>query len=398
MQMKRTAEGVVIALHSYRSEVWNVQYAGLCRYFLPYKWEVLDVRFPRNADFSRVRRLMDAKNAVGIVTSLQEPLPDDILARQPVVCFDCDASERMRGCPYIRHDASHTAHLAVTELLSLSLRSFAYVHAPGALYWSRMRCDAFKREVAAHNCEVAPSFSMPAVNDRRRLTAAMARWVRGLPKPCGVFAANDETAALLLCACERVGVRVPQEIAVVGVDDNQSICTSSKPTLSSVAPDWNAGAFMAALTLDRMLKGRQVDMDVTFRPLGLIRRESTACAAGIVNQRVVRAVDLIRSKACEGLKARDVVREMGCSRRLAELRFREVTGRSILEEVRRTRFENARRFLSHTEKPTSVVANMSGWASVTSFCREFKENTGLSPMDWRRKEFKKLHAGNGRRK
>ena len=87
----------------------------------------------------------------------------------------------------------------------------------------------------------------------------------------------------------------------------------------------------------------------------------------------------------EGLKARDVVEIMGCSRRLAELRFREVTGKSILEEIRRVRYENARLLLSQADVPMDVVANRSGWASLPSFCREFKELTGLTPAEWRRK-------------
>ena len=205
------------------------------------------------------------------------------------------------------------------------------------------------------------------------------------PKPCGIFAANDETAEPLLSACARVGIQIPKDVAVIGVDDNQLVCTTVSPSLSSIAPDWEAGAFMAASTLDRLLKGRAVGMRLTFRPLGVIGRESTARTSEVVNARVVKAVDAIRCRACEGLKAREVVKLMGCSRRLAELRFREVTGKSILEEIRRVRYENARLLLSQTDVPMDVVANRSGWASLPSFCREFKELTGLTPAEWRRK-------------
>jgi LacI family transcriptional regulator len=94
---------------------------------------------------------------------------------------------------------------------------------------------------------------------------------------------------------------------------------------------------------------------------------------------------MIRARACSGLKACDVVKMMKSSRRLAELRFREVTGKSILEEIRRVRLENAKLLLSRTDVPMSVVANQSGWASLPSFCREFKQIAGLTPMDWRKK-------------
>lgn len=378
-------EGVVLALHKFRSDVWNVQYAGLCRYCRPRKWSVYDCCFPGTPDFDRVRKLLRTENVAGIVTSLPMALPEDIRSMQPVVCFDCEESGLMEGCPYIAHDADHTARLAVRELAALSLRNFAYAHAPCRLYWNIARCEAFEREIACRGGIVAPAFSLFDIYDRRKLIPALARWVLDLPKPCGVFAANDEMAMHVISACTKKRFRVPGDVAVIGVDDNRSICMSTSPTLSSIAPDWEAGAFMAAATLDRMQKARPVGMRETFRPMGVIGRGSTARFSETVNGQVVNAVDMIRARACSGLKACDVVKMMKSSRRLAELRFREVTGKSILEEIRRVRLENAKLLLSRTEVPLSVVANNSGWASLPSFCREFKEISGLTPMDWRKK-------------
>lgn len=383
--MKSAEEKVVLVLHHYRGDIWDAEYAGLRRYCRAYNWGIRDLCFPGRIDPDRVRRILDKEKVVGIIASLAKPIPEDILEKQPVVCLDCEEPGRNDGCPYICHDSERTAHLAVRELSSLSLRNFAYVHDSRGLHWSHARCDAFVREVSARGGSVSEPFSMPGVRDGRVLVSAMARWAEALPKPCGVFAANDETAALLLRACHKAGIGVPDDVAVVGVDNRQSICDATTPTLSSVAPDWEAGAFMVASLIDRMTRGRRTEMHGTFRPLGLIRRESTASASGKVNERVVKAVGLIRAKACEGLGARDVARDMGCSRRLAELRFREVTGKSILEEIRRVRYENAEKILSQTQAPLGVVANMSGWASVTTFCREFKAVFGMSPMEWRRK-------------
>lgn len=378
-------EGVVLTLHKFKSDVWNAQYAGLCRYCRPRKWSVYDCCFPGTPDFDRVRKLLRVKNVVGIVTSLSVALPEDIRSMQPVVCFDCEESGLMEGCPYIVHDADYTAHLAARELTALPLRNFAYAYAPCSLYWNLARCEAFEREIVTRGGVVVPAFSMFGVYDRRKLIPALARWVSGLPKPCGIFAANDEMAMCVISVCREKGIRVPCDVAVVGVDDNRSICTSTSPTLSSIAPDWEAGAFMAASTLDRMQKGRPVGMRETFRPMGVIGRDSTARFSETVNGQVVNAVAMIRAQACSGLKACDVIKIMKSSRRLTELRFREVTGKSILEEIRRVRLENAKLLLSRTDVPMSVVANSSGWASLPSFCREFKEITGLTPMDWRRK-------------
>lgn len=386
-------EGVVLALHKFRSDVWNAQYAGLCRYCRPLRWSVYDCYFSRTPDFDHVRKLLRVKNVVGIVTSLPISLPEDIRSMLPVVCFDCEESGLMEGCPYIAHDADYTARLAARELAALPLRNFAYAHAPCRLYWNIARRESFEREILSRGGIVLPAFPLLDICDRRKLISMLTRWVFALPKPCGVFAANDEMAMHVISVCRKKGFRVPGDVAVIGVDDNRSICTSTTPTLSSIAPDWEAGAFMAASTLDRMQKAKPVSMRETFRPMGVIGRGSTARLSETVNGRVVDAVDLIRAQACLGLKACDVLKMMKSSRRLAELRFREVTGKSILEEIRRVRIENAKLLLSRTEMPISVVANNSGWASLPSFCREFKEITGLTPLDWRKKGASQIAIG-----
>ena len=177
---------------------------------------------------------------------------------------------------------------------------------------------------------------------------------------------------------------MPDEIAVVGVDDNPKICPRTVPTLTSVVPDWEAGAFIAANVLRDLIRGKRVqELRQTFRPLGLVRRESTSRTGR--DPRILAAVDRIRAEACAGLKAEEVIAGMGCSRRLAELRFRETVGRSVLEEIRRVRIETACAALSDTENTLSLVANSCGWASIPTFCLDFKRATGLTPEGWRRK-------------
>ena len=376
----------VLALHAYRSDVWKAQYAGLCRYCLPRKWLVEDIFLGVSPDFDVVRRRLETGDVVGILTSLPVPLPVEVVSGLPVVCFDCPQEAVPAGCPQIRHDAAYTARLAARELASLSVRHFAFVHSPSGSYWSVQRGAAFEQEIRSRGGALESSFPQFGVFYRRRLLPALMKWIRALPRPCGLFAANDEIARLVLSACGRLSLRVPDEIAVVGVDNDSRHCLST-PALSTILPDWNAGAFLAAKTLDRLVQGLAFPVEaMAFKPLGLVRRQSTGSGLAMrLNPRVQEAVDLIRAEACSGLRAERVIGEMHASRRYAEQIFRKVTGMSILEAIRTVRFENAQVLLEGTDKSVADIAILSGYQSIPTFCREFKDLTGLSPLGWRRK-------------
>lgn len=381
------SEKIVLALHAYRSNLaWDSQYAGLVRYCRLRGWKVRDCCVGASSDVMNIRRILSDDNIVGVISSLHVRLPTAALADRPVVFFDCPEDVVLAGCPYICHDAVHTARLAAGELLPLSLRCFSFVHSPSDMYWSRERGSAFEREILLRGGVLHPAFRMPGVFDKRRLVPSLAKWIAGIPKPCGIFAANDELARLVISAGLRMSLRIPDDMAVVGVDDDPQFCLDG-PSLSSVVPDWNAGAFLAAQVLDRLVRGvRAPEKSMVFRPLGLIRRRSTGHGQrDIYDPSVRKAVDTIREKACSGLRAGDVLRGMIGSRRYAEGVFRGLTGMSVLEAIRKTRFESAKVLLETTDKPITLIGENSGYRSVTTFCREFKSETGLSPDAWRKK-------------
>ena len=381
------SEKVVLALHSHSSNmVWDSQYAGLVRYCRPRGWKVRDCCLGCSPTAATIRRILRGENIVGIISSLGTPLPEDVHASLPIVCFDCPKEAVPPGCPHIRHDAVLTAHLAANELMSLRLHCFSFAHSPWDRYWSRDRGTAFEREIVHRSGIVHPAFRLPGVFDKRRLVPALVKWLADIPKPCGIFAANDEIARAVILAGLRLSLKIPSDMAVVGVDDDPQFCVES-PSLSSVVPDWNAGAFLAAQVLDRLVRGvRMAEESMMFRPMGLMRRRSTGHGQrDIYDPSVRKAVDTIREKACSGLRAREVLGEMRGSRRYAEGVFRGLTGMSVLEAIRRVRFENAKVLLETTDKPVALVGSSSGYQSETTFCREFKSETGLTPAAWRKK-------------
>lgn len=371
---------VLYPRHGSSCWMWERQHAGILRYARALDWRV---RFA-SLDGGRrdVQNLVAACRPIGIVSRLSMPLPRSVVGGLPVVLFDCNpGGARLR---VIRHDAEVTAHLAAVELFSLFRRHFAYAAFPGNPPWCAARARAFRREVRVRHGHFCGAFRPTCLNEPQ-ICREIEPWLRRLPKPCAVFAANDLVAENVIRAAANAGLDVPGDIAVVGVDDDPVRCERSVPSISSVIPDWEGGAFLAMESLSCRLRGRVRQQGETFRPLGLMRRGSTDCRVTRGRGLVTKAVERIREQATQGLTASDVVASMGCSRRLAEIRFREVRGCSILEEIRRVRFETARAMLLRENCYLETVARACGWKSVARFCNDFRKATGFTPSAWRRR-------------
>ena len=378
----------ILVLHESRGDVLARQHAGMRRYAQSRNWKVHFVRMEKGANLSDILRRFKPS---GVIVSLVSPLKRRETGALPVVCFDCPREVVMKGSPYIHHDAEFTAHLVARELFTLKCASYAFAASGegiggGIPYWSRTREHFFESEVVSRKGRWAGVFRPLPRRKGGAASAAMRRWLETLPRPCGVFAANDKVAAEVLAAAQRLSLRVPDDVAIVGVDNDLGICTAARPTITSVVPDWEGGGYAAAATLGDMIDNRRVEGERTFRPLGLVRRETTTRTSLPADPRIVHAVDLIRARACTGLKVDDVVAAMRSSRRFAEKYFRDVTGESILEEIRRVRFDKAKVLLSRMSLPLADVVRRCGYSSLPTFCREFKRLSGFSPESWRRKE------------
>lgn len=379
----------VLALHEQNDAAWARQRAGILRYAVMRGWDVECVRCDPNA--ADVADAIRRTAPVGVISALSCRLDGAVFGTLPVSFFDCPACAVTRGAPYLRHDAEFTAHIVARELFSMKCASYAFVAAlspaTGEIAtWSRAREHFFAREVLRRGGKWCAPFHPGSAASVDAQLKALAEYLAALPKPCGVFAANDAVATRVRRAAKDLGLRMPQDLALVGVDNDARICMRSRPTITSVAPDWEGGGYAVAAALGSLIDGRRVSGSgrMTFRPLGLFRRETTAHAQLREDSRVLAAVALIRAKACKGIGVEQVVATIRSSRRFAEKLFREVTGSSILEEIRRVRFDAAKVLLAHSACPLSQVASRIGYSSVPTFCREFKNLTGHTPDTWRK--------------
>ena len=178
---------------------------------------------------------------------------------------------------------------------------------------------------------------------------------------------------------------MPNDLAIIGVDNDPEICERSNPTLTSILLDHERAGYLAAQLLnEKMVSPRRKVKGTTFGPVCVYHRQSTF-AYSRKDDWVSVALKLIRRNACDGLKAKDVILEMGCSRRLAELRFREVTGHSVLEEILSVRIERAKYLLEHSEKSIAEVAKNCGYGSANALRKVFLAETGKNPLAWRKR-------------
>ena len=212
----------------------------------------------------------------------------------------------------------------------------------------------------------------------------LAAWLHALSKPVGLMACNDDRGRQVLEACRTAGVAVPEEIAVVGVDNDELLCELSDPPLSSVALDTERGGYEAAQLLDGLMSGRiRQPARILVAPLGVVTRRSTDIVAA-EDREVAAAVRWIRDWARRGpLRVAEVAQAVKLSRRSLEVRFRAALGRSVRAEIERVRLEHARSLLAETDLPTSQVAELSGFGSPSYLALVFRRRFRSTPTRYR---------------
>ena len=367
------------------SERWSsaAKIAGVYRYAKKVGWKVQTVTLTSDQrDVDKLLKFWKPDGCIyesghfGIVSMHK------IFASIRTVYLDADRRYLPKSRPAIIHDSEADGRLAAKELLSLGRTSFAFIAYPGDLFWSRDREAAFLKTLRLNGIFRYERLHPTAtIDDDISLTKEISRFVNSLPSGCGIFAANDFIASKVLSVCQRFHRQVPEDLAVLGIDNDEPICTRALPTLSSIAPDFELGGYRAAELLDELFHGKHAPGNRTFGPITVVRRASTASPSAYRGLSL-RIVKLIRN--AEGCTTpAKIFSELKCSRRTAELHFHKATGKSVLEAITEVRFESACLLLRQRLLPTATIARRVGYESAAAFDRFFKSRTGVSPTKWR---------------
>ena len=302
---------------------------------------------------------------------------------KPAVTMDVMPPQRRSGLVVIRNDNESAGRLAASTLLQQGhLRHYAFAHSSPVLRWGTEREAAFRAAIrdAGFWCD-----TYGAPGETRDLDA----FLHGLPKPCGVFAANDACGYRVLVACRRLGLRVPSEISVIGVDNDALLCEHCTPPLTSISANFEREGYLAAQALGRMMSARRgaqtQGVSVINVPITeIVRRESTAglSPAGLLVQ---RAVAYITTNALRGIGVADVVQHLRVSRRLADLRFRQLQGRTIHDAISEIRIEKVKDLLRTTDESIDDIAYRCGYPNANYLRNLFKRLYGTSMRDYRKR-------------
>lgn len=292
---------------------------------------------------------------------------------------------RTKAISYVHNNEAGIGCLAANTFMKLGrFQCFAFVPArPGVAYSDRRQAGYIQRleDAKAGRIEIFEPKAKPGTPDDR---ANLAKWLTSLPKPAAVYVAWDFRAIQVLEACRDAKIAVPEHIAVLGTDNDELLCDSAVPPLSSILPDHERAGYVAAKRLDALMRGRTPKPHSVFlKAREVVERETTNSVTSSAHL-VGKALAYINSHATKGITVVDVIKHLGCSRRLADLRFREIAGTTILKTITARRMAELKRLLRETNLPIHKVAARSGFRCIKQLERLFKSEEGISMHEWRR--------------
>jgi LacI family transcriptional regulator len=293
------------------------------------------------------------------------------------------------GIPYVEGDNREIGRLAARHFLERGYRRFAWFPFTNDLI-NEERRDGFVDAIAAEGFEYTPLPPLHELRDFKwrgnwaKNLARIAKAVAGLPKPVAVFCYNDCAAANVLSVCQELGIAVPEQVAIAGVDNDELLCEAVTVPLTSVIHDLEGVGYRGAGLLQRLMQGGKAPRrSRRVAPKGIIARRSTDMLA-VENIEVARALRCIRENYADAnLQISDIVAATGVSRRPLEIAFKNEVGRTINNEIIRTRIAKIKQLLRGTGESITDIASATGFSRTNHLHRVFRAQTGVSPKIYR---------------
>lgn len=338
------------------------------------------------------KELIDFWKPVGVIIECGERkdnvrLADDF-GRLPVVYIDRNPDELRPSSSrfFVLHDSVEAGRAAAKELLTTGFGTFAFVPFPGRWRWSRERQQGFEEALALNGRSCAVFETRATDLDAPGYLRDLQQFLTRLKRPCAVFAANDHPAEKVLAAADLLDIAVPNELAVLGVDDYVPLCEHTKPRLSSLKPDFRRGGSLAVLLLAAALrdgKSFRGSRIVRYGTLRVARRDSVGHLPRTNDREVATAIEYIHNEACNGLQANDVLKRFTCSRPLAAARFKAATDRTVLQEIHAVQLERAKELLRNDNCELKSISDFCGFTNPNSLRKFFLRETGMTMSAWR---------------
>jgi LacI family transcriptional regulator len=328
----------------------------------------------------------------GVIARVETPEMAAFIQELGVPAVDVRGSVGNSTLPLIDTDDRKAASLAAEHLMHRGFRHYAFCGFVGANY-SDKRSHWFQEHLALRgfSCHV---FTPPKQRAEAQTTGYerqglifqedLGRWLGSLPKPIGIMACNDIRGQQVLNLCRRLDIAVPEEVAIIGVDNDEILCELSDPPLSSVAPDTLRIGYDAAVLLERMMAGRKPPAKpLLIPPRGIVTRRSTEILA-LDDRQLAVGLRFIRDHAFDPITIDEVAKVASMCRRVFERRFAAKMGRSPKAEVLRLRVDKVKQLLTDTDWNLSQIAEKTGFNHGEYLHTVFTEKVGTTPGEFRR--------------
>ena len=324
----------------------------------------------------------------GIIARIDNTATARIVSKVGVPVVNLRSSLPHLSFPFIGADNRAVARLGAEHLLERGFKHFglcAYRHGYHRGFDIRQSCFKQIIEQAGYACQtLVLTHSHRRVPSWEKQQQHIAAWLSSLPLPAGIMATSDDYGLQVLDACRRIGLRVPDQVAVIGCENDEYACSLAIPPLSSIELDSEQAGYEAAALLDRLMAGKRAPKHLPqIKPLGVVTRRSTDVLA-MEDPGVVQALRFIHEHACRPLSVTDVVDHVRIPRTTLQARVRHAIGRTLHAEIKRTQISHAKERLSLGNLPIKQVARECGFTNVQYFTRVFRRVTGQTPGQFQR--------------
>lgn len=363
--------------------------SGIFRYARAERhWNIRLVQLPCNLSSATSKRL-PMESVDGIITSdpqIAKNASANFGTKIPLVLIGANDARQGLECERLSTVSCNdrkVGALAARHFLQLGkFNSFGYFGARRGVQWSDEREAGFREELGRQTARISTFVPAPNADDWNVDGAKVREWLKALPKPAAILTAFDYYGRTLLDACHSASIKVPTQIAVLGVDNDELLCDFTDPPLSSILPDHERAGNTAAAELDALIHhAHRRGRDLTIPLVKIVERESTRRRSPSAHL-IRNGLSYIARQACAGITVSDVAAFLGVSTRLLSLRFREIEGRSIHRIIDDERLAAAERMLRRTNQTVGSIASACGYASVKTFEAAFRRRHGCSPRNW----------------
>ena len=327
---------------------------------------------------------------VDAVIAQFEPTDEvDLFAENGIVAIAQDYKKKFSSIPNVTGDYLGTGRMAARFFIDRGFRNFGFFGF-NDVCWSDERCEGFRREVdeagfgGSFYAYRMQEIEMVWHYQRNRLR----EWLATVPKPIAIMACDDNQGSNLIEACHDTGIKIPSEVSVIGVDNDEALCSLGSTTLTSVQMDIERGGWEAAALVERLVADPKAPVaDVVLKPIKIVERMSTAAFA-TDDQQILKAILYIHKNALKKISVSDVMAEAALSRRLLERRFKSVTGKTLYEYITDQKLKYFAEQLEETDEQVINIALSMGENDTKSISRRFKQLYGCTPVEWREKQRK----------